>query len=168
MKLLSTLIVFCLLSSSTYARSKRKHKKSSDKSASTVYFFCLKNLNDDKTTMVESRDKEAQAILVAMETKGEKECNLLGNSKTTQFTEDGWSCAGRDKKNFFSCEKESAVFFSKLNNSPLTYLKYKNKSKHTGIIAYLNNNGFLKCQEDLEEMKQSGVKEVKCFKADSK
>jgi len=168
MKIFLTALIFTLFSTSVFARSKHKHKKSSDKSARTVYFFCLKNLNDDKTTMVEARDKEVQAILVAMETKGEKECNLLGNAKAKQFLEDGWNCAGRDKKNYFSCEKESAVFFKKLNSTQLTYLKYKNASKRTGIIAYLNNNGLQKCHEDLDEMRQSGIKEVKCYKGESK
>jgi hypothetical protein len=168
MKIFLAAIILSLLSCNVYARSKHKHKKTSDKSAKTVYFFCLKNLNDDKTTMVEARDKEAQAILVALETKGEKECNLIGNAKAKQFLEDGWTCAGRDKKNYFSCEKESAVFFNKINTTSLTYLKYKNASKRTGIIAYLNNNGFEKCLEDLEQMRQSGLKDVKCFKADPK
>ena len=168
MKNILTLVLIVFISSNAFARARHKHKKARPKEASTLYFFCLKNLNDEKSTMVEARDKEVQAILVAQETKGSKECELIGNAKAKQFIEDGWNCAGRDKKNYFSCEMESAVFFSKLNETQLTYLKYKNKNKHSGIIAYLNNDGFQKCQEDLEEMRQSGVKDVKCFKAETK
>jgi hypothetical protein len=168
MKTFITLVILAALSNGAFARSKHKHKKSKPKEASTVYFFCLKNLNDDKSTMVEARDKEVQGILVALETKSAVECDLVGKARAMQFIEDGWNCAGRDKKNYFSCEMESAVFFSKLNDTHLTYLKYKNKSKRTGIIAYLNNDGFQKCQEDLQEMRQSGVKDVKCFKGEAK
>ncbi len=144
------------------ARVHKKHKHTALKNA-TALFFCTKSIDEKKNNLVETDREDEQKIILALETPSEKKCKMIGATKFMQFSKENWKCSGNDDQEPFSCQSQKALTFTTYNNTKLAYLKFKNLSKHVGIIAYLNSNGHDTCLEDRDQMILNGVKDVNCL-----